>query len=233
MTRITRASGFTRWNNGPTPPCTSLESARCARGFTLIELLVAIAVFGVLSAMTYRTLTVVLESRGHIERENRKWRDVALFLARLEQDVTAVVPRPVRSTGDLVSPALVAVAAPVRADEGALTLTRTAFAAEPGRAEPPQRLGYRLRNGTVELLGWSVLDQGPRTEPRVVAAVRDVKSMQLRYLDARGQWHFAWPPVDAAAAQQALPGGVEVTLTLASGERVVRLLPTAARTPRQ
>ena len=201
------------------------------RGFTLIELLVAVAVFGVLSAMTYRTLTVVLDSRGHIERENRKWREVALFLARLEQDVTATVPRPVRSAGDLVAPALAGTRTPVRADEGALTLTRVAFATEPGRAQPPHRLGYRLQNGTVELLAWSVLDQAPRTAPLVVAVLRDVTAMELRYLDPRGQWHLAWPPPGVPTPESALPAGVEVALTLASGERVVRLLPTAARPP--
>jgi general secretion pathway protein J len=195
----------------------------------LIELLVAITVFGVLSAMTYRTLAVVLESRGHIERENRKWRDVALFLARLEQDVAAAVPRPVRSTADTVEPALAGGSGSTRADAGAIALTRTGFAAEPGDARPPHRLGYRLRGSTVERLDWSSLDQGPRSQPRAVAALGEVKAMDLRYLDARGQWHLTWPPAGATAAQPALPAAVEIAITLAAGERVVRLLPTAAR----
>jgi general secretion pathway protein J len=88
-----------------------------------------------------------------------------------------------------------------------------------------------MRGNTVELLAWTVLDQGPRTEPAVVAALRDVKAMEVRFLDRRGQWHAYWPPPGAAAPQKAVPAGIEVALTLTSGERVVRLLPTASRQP--
>jgi general secretion pathway protein J len=204
---------------------------RRAAGFTLMELLVALVVFAVLSGLAYRSLAVVLDSRGHIDRENRKWREVALFLSRLEQDVAAAVPRPVRDAGDTVAPAVAGTPVPARAHEGLLVLTRTAFAADPGVAEPPRRLGYRVRGNTVELLAWTVLDQGPRTEPAVVAALRDVKDMQVRFLDRRGQWHPQWPPAAASTPQRAVPAAIEVALTLTSGERVVRLMPTATRHP--
>lgn len=209
----------------------TLTTPRRSLGLTLIELLVALAIFGVLSGMAYRALAVVLESRGRIEQENRKWRELGLFFARLEQDVAAVAPRPVRDAGDLLAPAFVGNAAALRINDGAIMLTRTGFAADPGSIEPPRRLGYRLRGGIVELLTWTVLDQGPRSEPAVVAVLRDVKAMDLRYLDRRGQWYPAWPPPGLTAAPTALPTAVEMTLTLASGERIVRLLPTSARLP--
>jgi general secretion pathway protein J len=225
-----RERGLNRSSQGARPPCRSPIPDRRLRGLTLVELLVAVAIFGILSAFAYRALTVVLDSRGRIEQENRKWRGLALFFARLEQDVATAVPRPVRDPGDLLSPALAGSATGVRINEGALMLTRTAAAPEPGALEAPRRLGYRLRGTVVELLTWSVLDQGPRTEPRVVAVLDGVKALDLRYLDARGQWYLAWPPPLAAAAPAALPVAVEVRLELVSGERIVRLLPTAART---
>jgi general secretion pathway protein J len=208
-----------------------MRRAAGTAGFTLIELLVALVVFAVLSGLAYRSLAVVLDSRGHIDRENRKWREVALFLSRLEQDVATTVPRPVRDAGDTIAPAVAGTPVPARAHEGLLVLTRTAFAADPGVAEPPRRLGYRMRCNTVELLAWTVLDQGPRTEPAVVAALGDVKNMQVRFLDRRGQWHLQWPPAGASAPQKAVPAAIEVALTLTSGERVVRLMPTATRHP--
>ena len=217
------------------PPLTrghlALRSRPFLGGFTLIELLVAIVIFAVLSGIAYRSLSVVLDSRRHIDRENGKWREVALFLARLEQDVATAVPRPVRDAGDAVVPAVTGTPVPARMQEGLLVLTRTAFAADPGTVESPRRLGYRQRGDTVELIAWTVLDQGPRTEPTVVAALRDVKRMEVRFLDRRGQWHAQWPPAGASVPQKAVPAGVEVALTLTSGERLVRLMPTATRQP--
>jgi len=200
-----------------------------ARGLTLIELLVAIAIFGVLSGVAYRALTVVLESRGRIEQETRKWRDIALFFTRLEQDLAASVPRPIRDANDSLSPALVGNATPGSASDAAVVLTRTGFAADPGAIDPPRRIGYRLRGDVVELLYWTGLDRGSRSEPNVIAVLRGVSAMDLRYLDRRGQWHLAWPPAGATNAQTEIPAGIEIGVTLVSGERITRLVPTTVR----
>jgi general secretion pathway protein J len=202
---------------------------RGARGLTLVELLVAIAIFGVLSAFAYRALTVVLESRGRIEQENGKWREIALFFTRLEQDLAASAPRPVRDANGSLSPALVGNPTPGGAIDGAVVLTRTGFAADPGAIEPPRRIGYRLRGGVVELLSWSGLDRAPRGEPRATAVLRNVSALDLRYLDRRGQWHMAWPPAGTTNPQTEIPAGIEVGVTLVSGERITRLLATVVR----
>jgi general secretion pathway protein J len=202
-----------------------------SRGFTLIELLVAVAIFGVLSGMAYRALTVVLDSRDRIELETRKWRELALFFTRLEQDVTAIAPRPIRDGQGARSPAVVGNSTSAASNDAALTLTRTGFAMEPGGVAPPQRLGYRLRSGVLELLSWNDLDQSPQSAPRVSALLREITALDIRYVDRRGQWSLNWPRADATAAVTAIPAGIEVSLTLASGQRITRLLPTAARLP--
>src|SRR5215468_1755686 len=62
-------------------------------GFTLVELLVALAIFAVLSGFAYRALDTMLANREALERESRKWRDVTVFVGRVERDLGAVLAR--------------------------------------------------------------------------------------------------------------------------------------------
>src|SRR5438876_12213012 len=63
-------------------------------GFTLVELLVALAIFALMSGFAYRGLNAMLESREALQKESRKWRDVALFVGRVERDVASALQRP-------------------------------------------------------------------------------------------------------------------------------------------
>ena len=52
-------------------------------GFTLIELLVALTIFALMSAMAYRGLNAVLETREQVLQDNHKWRELAVFFSML------------------------------------------------------------------------------------------------------------------------------------------------------
>ena len=202
---------------------------RRARGLTLVELLVAIAIFGVLCGFAYRALTVVLESRGRIEQENRKWREIALFFTRLEQDLAASAPRPVRDANGSLSPALVGNAAPQGAADGAdsADANRLRGRSRCDRTAAPDRLPvawWRRRNALLERAR-----RCTASEPRVVAVLFNVSALDLRYLDRRGQWHVAWPPAGTNNPPTEIPAGIEVGVTLLTGERITRLFPTTVR----
>jgi general secretion pathway protein J len=196
---------------------------RRQRAFTLVELLVALAIFAILAAFAYRGLNALLESRAALERESRKWRDVALFVGRIERDLGAVLPRRASAaSGTSMAP----VTSHVEAgnERTGLSLTRAGSPLQENFLAAPQRVAYRLREGRVERLAWSGTEASPREEPLAVAVLGPVSALAFRFLDARGEWRTAW---GFGGSPEPTPAAVEVAVTLASGERVVRVVDLA------
>jgi general secretion pathway protein J len=190
------------------------------RGFTLVEMLVALTIFALMSVLAYRGLNAVLETRAHLTEDNRRWRDIALTLSQLEQDLSMVVDRPVRDSGDLLLPVLVGNPQALGATDAQLSFSRMGMAWVTGVPADVQRHGYRLNNGTLEQLVWPVLDQAPHTEPAVYALLERVKRFELRYLDSTGNWQPRWPLPGVAAP---LPAALEVVVELDHGGTVTRV----------
>jgi len=188
---------------------------RGQRGFTLIELLTALLILSLLALMSYRSLGAVLDAREHVSQETDKWRRVAAFCARFEQDVQLAAPRPVRAA---------AGAAPAwrgRADttsEPHLEFSR--FASAEG-VDAARRLAYRLNDQQeIELWLWPGLDVAPNALPARYPVLAGVTKFELQYLNADLAWVGAWPtsPRDAA-----IPRAVRLRIVLASGEEIVRV----------
>jgi general secretion pathway protein J len=190
-------------------------------GFTLVELLVALAIFAILTGFAYRGLNAMLDSRAALERESRKWRDTALFVGRIERDLGAVLERQATAaSGTLLMP-VSSVIESSASSEG-LALTRSGSPLQQNALAAPQRVAYRLRDGSVERLAWGGVDAAPRDEPSALAVLRRVSALTFRFLDASGAWRTTWGL--PGSGETALPAAVEVTLQLASGERIVRLV---------
>jgi general secretion pathway protein J len=193
--------------------------------FTLVELLVALAIFAILSGFAYRSLNAMLEGREALQRESRKWRDVALFVGRVERDLAAVLPGRMAKgpSGTSLMP-VSSVIESTSSSEG-LAVTRSGSALQENALAAPQRVGYRLREGAIERLAWGGVDAAPRDEPTSLAVLKQVSSLGFRFLDTKGEWQSSWGP--PGAATPVLPAAVEVTLQLASGEKIVRLIDIA------
>ncbi len=198
-------------------------------GFTLIELLIALAIFAILSLIAYRTLGSVFQTREQLNAETVKWRDLALFFARVENDMGALVNRPIRTVDDINAAAFCLSGFPVGLNEAQLAFTRLGFVDASGSAAAPQRIGYRGNpaEGKVEMLLWSGLDQAPRAAPQTYAALNNIRSVQWRVLDRTGNWRSDWPPAPASCnnpdkSAPAYPLAMELSITLSSGETVTR-----------
>jgi len=169
-------------------------------GFTLLELLAALAVLAVLASLSFRGLSSVLGTEARVREEAQRWNEVGLLLDQLREDASSLVP----SRG---------LALGASSSEAQLVLTRFADEAP----APPRRVGYRLREGTVEYLLWP-LGRAADSQPAVRPVLANVAEMKLSALRDDGTWVPVWPvgPVPRALA---------VELALASGERVTRLFP--------
>ena len=58
-----------------------------------------------------------------------------------------------------------------------------------------QRVGYRLREGVLERLGYAHVDGGG--EAVSVPLLDGVRTLRLRYRDEDGAWRERWDPTDA------------------------------------
>lgn len=195
------------------------------RAFTLIEVLAAMVIFAIMAVMSYRALAGVLDSRERLEAEATKWRNLAIFFARMEQDFGATLNRPVRSIDDIFQPAL--AVNPDTGADAALALTRSGYVGAEGMLAAPQRIAYRLKDNKLELMVWPHLDMPPRGAATAYAALEGVTAFSVRALDSAGNWQPRWPAPGTAAqggaTAGALPNGVEVTVTLESGEMFARI----------
>ena len=192
-----------------------MKSAPAARGFTLIELLTALLVLSLLALMSYRGLGAVLDTRAHLRQETDKWRWVANFFARFEQDVQLAAPRPVR-TASGSAPAW--LGRPDTMPGPRLEVSR--FASAEG-VDTPRRVAYALNEKQeIELWLWPGLDVAPDALPARYPVLSGVTKFEFQYLNADLAWVGAWPtsPRDAA-----IPRAVRLRIVLASGEEIVRV----------
>ena len=195
-------------------------------GFTLLELLAAIAIFAIISAMAYRGLSAVLDTRKQLEVEQQKWRDIVLLFARMEQDFASAVQRPIRDTSGNPAAAFIGKPDAIGDADGQVVFTRMGFSGQSGPLTAPQRMGYRFRDNKLEHLSWPVLDQAPRSAPIIGTLAENIREASFRFLEYQpnnSPWQNRWPQAGVSADDATLPAAVEVILTLATGENMKRV----------
>jgi len=181
------------------------------KGFTLLELLVALAIFGLLAAMSYGGLQAVLEQQSYTEQAADRLGALQKMYLIMQRDIEQIVPRTVRDEfGDTQQPLV---------GGDALQLTRGGWRNPAGRQRSTlQRVGYAYDDEQLVRYTWSVLDRAQDSEPLQQPLIEDVENMQLRYLDGNDEWQEQWPDAvadidaDPADTLPALPKSVEVTI---------------------
>lgn len=187
------------------------------RGFTLVEILVALALLGLVAALAYRGIAALVDGETRLTAEARRWRTLDAALARLEADLRQAVPRAARA-GEAKEPAWLADVE--RNGSSALVFSRAGPEFDPDPGVAGQRIGYRLRDGTLQVVYWPALDRasGGDGEAQAWPLVEGVAVLRIDHLGEKTAWRAAWPQPD----EPPLPRAVRVHLTLASGETIER-----------
>jgi len=180
------------------------------RGFTLVEVLVALAVLAVFATFAWQATASLVDGEARLSAEARRWQRLDAVFARLDADVRAAVPRPIR-VGQRREPAFVGT-------PGAFVFTRAGDAS--AEAAEGVRIAYRQRGDTLEIAYWPRLDRVAGIEPTAYSLASDIARVELRYVDDDGATFERWPPREGVGLPRALAIGV----TLADGLRVDRLV---------
>lgn len=197
------------------------------RAFTLIEVLVAMAIFAVLSAFAYGTLSQTLLSAEILSERMDRLQALQRTMRMLTDDLQQLAPRPVRDElGDNLRPAL---------DTGfqsgfAVELTRSGWSNPvvlPRSTQ--QRAAYRVEDGELIRFHWYTLDRTLSNEPVSVTLLDGVEALQLRFVLGDNNFSDQWPPLNrpGALGVRQRPRAVEVTLLLEEEGEIRRLIEVA------
>ena len=200
------------------------------RGFTLIELLVALAIFAVVSVVSFSGIMLMIDNRDRVTAHAERLADIQTALTLLQRDLQQATARPIRDPfGDQR-------AAMLAEDLADLEFTRSGHSNPLGiRRSELQRVAYRIEEGALQRLSWSVLDQQPEPPRQDRVLLERIEDIELRFMDDDTQWLEIWPPAGAETGTAILPRAVEVTLTLEDLDTITRVvaLPEAPANMRQ
>lgn len=192
---------------------------RPAGGFTLIEMLVALAIFAMVSTVSFTGIMVMIDNRERVAAHADRLAAVQTAIALIERDLQQTVARPIRDPmGD-------PRAAMLSDDLAALEFTRSGRSNPLGvRRSELERVAYRIEEDTLMRLSWDVLDQPPEPSRSDRTLLDDATDISLRFMDDDAQWTATWPPAGALPGSPRLPRAVEITIELEDLETITRVL---------
>jgi general secretion pathway protein J len=197
------------------------------RGFTLLEVLVAVAIFGVLAALAYGTLSRTLDNAERLEERSGRMEALQRAVRFLVEDFRQLAPRPVRADlGDVMAPALFTS---VQSDY-AVELTHGGWGNPAGLPRGTlQRVAWRVQEGELVRYHWTVLDRTLDNQPAARVLLDGVVSLAFRFMLDNGEWAGEWPPesLQGPPGWRYRPRAVEIVLETEQEGVITRLVEVA------
>ena len=195
-----------------------------ADGFTLIELLVAMAIVAIIGIMAWGGLSQVINQQTMARERAERWQAIQFAMRVVVQDLAQIQPRATRDeTGEGYMPAV--LAGPTA--QFPIEFSRGGWANPGGFPRGTVlRVAYQADEDKLVRIHWPVMDRTLSTPPVRQELLDGVDAIEMRFLDAAGQWHTEWPPLEVGGPQRTVerPRAIEFTLELKDFGRIWRLV---------
>ncbi len=190
------------------------------KGFTLLEMVVAIAIFAVMSAISYTTLNQFVRTGEALKIRDNETRHLYRTFAMFERDVRFMVQRSIRDGLGETLPALMAFG-DGQSNEGELfEITTSLPSIDSNDWHRLQRIGWSFEQNELVRKAWPVLDRDVDSVPRELKLLQDVASVEVNYIGRDAEQDNIRSSPDWEDDKR-LPIGMEIIVTL-NNERVYR-----------
>lgn len=162
---------------------------KSAQGFTLLEILVALTIFALMSLITYRGVSMVIDTRSAVVNETQYWRELTLAFERIENDLSQLAPRPWRDERG-------ALQAPLRSVSSVQVPQGLEFIRFDANRVPLHGV-YECRAQSLQLKLYPRADLAANDTPQVYTLLNNLSQCELAFLDQNNQWLPTWAAVNA------------------------------------
>ena len=187
------------------------------QGFTLLEILVAIAIFSIMAVFSYQTLRQVLDVNQHLEKQADELAQLQFTFGRFLEDIAQLTQRPIRDEFGASEPALLG-------SPQILKLTRSGWENPlESKRSNLQRVEWFVEGQILYRQYWTVLDRTRFNQPIKTALLKEVESLEFRYLDNNNAWQKEFPTKQPT---KTTIKAVEINLSLKNWGKLQRIVET-------
>lgn len=192
------------------------------QGFTLIEIMISVIIYAIISVISYRIITSLINTKQIAGGAQEKWGSLSLVNSNMGTSWNRAIPLVARDENGAILPALQGKPNLSGNYDSQLELTLSGYVGDDVYGTtPPKRIGYRFNQGSLYLVTWPMLNRVLTTVPQIDLLIDNVQAFNVLYLYQDKQWRDSWPP--EGGDPTVLPSAVKVQYQLKSGESIERV----------